>query len=93
MVYGFNDTGTVYSNSTTHMFNAVNLILTVFFSPNSEAQGALESPDAHLSCLKGVYLTNAQLENLSGNENAASVSEYSAGMLVLVAATAFAMLM
>jgi hypothetical protein len=64
-VFAFNETGTVYTNSSFRMLNGVNLILTAFFSPDGTVQSALEEPDVHLSCLEANPLTSSGLESIS----------------------------
>lgn len=63
-VFGYNDTGNATSISTVPMFWSVNLVLTMFWSPNSTVQGALAVPDSHLSCLWPVDLNNEALDRM-----------------------------
>ncbi|KAF2676937.1 hypothetical protein K458DRAFT_424417, partial [Lentithecium fluviatile CBS 122367] len=50
-VYAYNDTGTPSGSEGIAMILGLNIALTVFWSPDGEAEGALGEPDAHMSCL------------------------------------------
>jgi hypothetical protein len=64
LVYAYNTSATVYSNSTVPVINGITPVLTVFFSPNaSNVEDAIQEPDAHLICLRQVGVTDAALEN------------------------------
>ena len=39
------------------MINGIDLILTVFWSPNGDVEGALKTPDAHVDCLWPIALS------------------------------------
>lgn len=50
-VFGYNDTGTLYADSTDYMLNSINLVLTTFWSPNSSVEGDMYAPNPQLTCL------------------------------------------
>lgn len=73
-VYGYNDTGTIWLNDTQHMFFAVNLIVTIFWSPDKNVTGALEKPDSQLSCLWPVDMNDESLRTMSPGRSTAARS-------------------
>lgn len=71
------------------MFNAVELVLTMFWSPNSTVEGALAVPDSHLSCLWPVNLNNAQLETAEPSSACKGKGPSAVVGLVIIAAVMF----
>ncbi|KNG49138.1 hypothetical protein TW65_04119 [Stemphylium lycopersici] len=61
-VFGYNDTGTVQSESTYSLFYSVNIVLTMFWSPDTTVPAALDVPESHLTCLWPIDLNDEQLE-------------------------------
>ncbi|RAR05497.1 hypothetical protein DDE82_003964 [Stemphylium lycopersici] len=61
----YNQTGTYYAASTVSMISGIDLVLTAFWSPEDEVEGALEEPDANAECLWPVALNKGDLSNMS----------------------------
>ena len=61
-VFGYNETGTVQSESTYSLFYSVNVILTMFWSPDTTVPAALDVPESRLTCIWPVDLNDEQLE-------------------------------
>lgn len=66
-VFGYNDTGTLYADSTYYMLNAVNLVLTMFWSPNASLGESLYTPDPQLTCLWPVEWNDRTIATASPN--------------------------
>ncbi|KAA8626018.1 hypothetical protein TUN199_06895 [Pyrenophora tritici-repentis] len=58
----YNQTGTYYAGSTIQMINGVDLVLTLFWSPDGDVQGALEEPDVDVECLWPIALNQRMLD-------------------------------
>jgi hypothetical protein len=57
-VFGYNDTT---PNAPKPVYSTAELILTAFWSPDQAVEGALSSPDLHLTCLWPNDLTDRSL--------------------------------
>lgn len=66
-VFGYNDTGSAYFNSTRSMLDSVNLVLTTFWSVNGSTEGGLETPETHATCLWPVDMDKRAHDQSSPN--------------------------
>jgi len=84
LAFSYNQTGTIRAESTIDMINGIDLILTVFWSPNGDVEGALKTPDAHADCLWPIAMSNQS--EATESDSGAEKMHISSGIAVMSAA-------